>query len=483
VPDDSRSALLFLIQEFRPMKVLVIGQGGREHALVWKLKQSPKVTEVLCAPGNAGTAEEARNVGVSSTDIAGLVRLAKAEKIDLTVVGPEAPLVEGVVDAFKKAGLTVFGPSKAAAQLEGSKIFCKDILRKANVPTAEGWAFSDMEQANLFLQDREDSPYVIKADGLAAGKGVVICANREEAYAAVKLMMRKREFGAAGDRILIEECLVGEEVSILAIVDGRTIIPLEPAQDHKRAYDNDEGPNTGGMGAYTPASFATPELMATVIEKILIPTVHTMKKQGCEFTGILYAGIMLTTAGPKVLEYNVRMGDPETQPVLMRLKSDLFEILYAAALGRLKEFEEIEWDTRTAVSVVMAAEGYPYKYTNGKVIRGLEDAAKLPDVKVFHAGTDRLGTDIVTNGGRVLGVTALGDNVDDAKRKAYEAVKCIRWDGAWCRKDISDKARMGELIRHGGMFPKKSIEPDEEEGTQLADEEGDATPDEIQTPE
>ena len=445
------------------MKVLVIGQGGREHALVWKLKQSPQVTEVLCAPGNAGTAEDARNVGVASTDIPGLVRLAMNEKVDLTVVGPEAPLVEGVVDAFKKAGLTVFGPSKAAAQLEGSKIFCKDILRKANVPTAEGWAFNDIDLANLFLTEREDSPYVVKADGLAAGKGVVICANREEAYAAVKLMMRKREFGMAGDRILIEECLVGEEVSILAIVDGRTIIPLEPAQDHKRAYDDDLGPNTGGMGAYTPASFATPELMATVIEKILIPTVHTMKKQGCEFCGILYAGIMLTTAGPKVLEYNVRMGDPETQPVLMRLKSDLFEILYAAAQGRLKDFEEIEWDNRTAVSVVMAAEGYPHKYTNGKVIRGLDAAAKLPDVKVFHAGTDRLGTDVITNGGRVLGVTALGDDVADAKRKAYEAVKLIRWDGAWCRKDISDKARMGELIRHGGMFAKKPVEEEQEE--------------------
>jgi phosphoribosylamine--glycine ligase len=437
------------------MKVLVIGQGGREHALAWKLKQSPKVTEVLCAPGNAGTADDVRNVAVASTDIPGLVKLAKAEKVDLTVVGPEAPLVEGVVDAFKAAGLTVFGPTKAAAQLEGSKIFCKDILRKANVPTAEAWAFTDLEQAYQFLEEREDSPYVVKADGLAAGKGVVICANREEARSAIKLMMRKREFGAAGDRILIEECLVGEEVSILAIVDGRTIIPLEPAQDHKRAYDNDEGPNTGGMGAYTPASFATSDLMATVIEKILIPTVHTMKKQGCEFSGILYAGIMLTSAGPKVLEYNVRMGDPETQPVLMRLKSDLFEILYAAAQGRLKEFEEIEWDSRTAVSVVMAAEGYPYKYTNGKVIRGLDAAAKLPDVKVFHAGTDRLGNDVVTNGGRVLGVTALGDDVADAKRKAYEAVKCIRWDGAWCRKDISDKARMGETVRHGGMFPKK----------------------------
>lgn len=445
------------------MKVLVIGQGGREHALAWKLKQSPKVTEVLCAPGNAGTAEDVRNVAVASTDIPGLVKLAKAEKVDLTVVGPEAPLVEGVVDAFRAAGLTVFGPSKAAAQLEGSKIFCKDILRKANVPTAEGWAFTDLDLAYQFLDEREDSPYVVKADGLAAGKGVVICANREEARAAIKLMMRKREFGAAGDRILIEECLVGEEVSILAIVDGRTIIPLEPAQDHKRAYDNDEGPNTGGMGAYTPASFATPDLMATVIEKILIPTVHTMKKQGCEFSGILYAGIMLTSAGPKVLEYNVRMGDPETQPVLMRLKSDLFEILYAAAQGRLKEFEEIEWDLRTAVSVVMAAEGYPYKYTNGKAIRGLDAAAKLPDVKVFHAGTDRLGSDVVTNGGRVLGVTALGDDVSDAKRKAYEAVRCIRWDGAWCRKDISDKARMGETIRHGGMFPKKPAETEEGE--------------------
>ena len=468
--DDFRPALLFLIQEHGPMKVLVIGQGGREHALVWKLKQSPKVTEVICCPGNAGTALEARNVDIASTEIDKLVRFAKSEGVALTVVGPEAPLVDGVVDAFKKAGLTVFGPSKAAAQLEGSKIFCKDILRKANVPTAEAWAFSNAQQAVSFLEDREESPYVIKADGLAAGKGVVIASNREEAKAAIKLIMTKREFGAAGDRILIEECLIGEEISILAIVDGRTIIPLEPAQDHKRAYDNDEGPNTGGMGAYTPASFATPELMATVIEKILIPTVHTMKKQGCEFSGILYAGIMLTTAGPKVLEYNVRLGDPETQPVLMRLKSDLFELLLAAAEGRLKDYDHLEWDTRTAVCVVMAAEGYPYKYTNGKVIRGLDAAAQLPDVKVFHAGTDQLGSDVVTHGGRVLGVTALGDDVADAKRKAYEAVKCIRWDGAWCRKDISDKARLGELIRHGGMKPKGVIEEEKLDEPQAEDE-------------
>lgn len=445
------------------MKVLVIGQGGREHALVWKLKQSPKVTEIFCAPGNAGTALEGRNVAISSTDIEGLVRFAQSEKIGLTVVGPEAPLVAGVVDAFQKAGLTVFGPSKAAAQLEGSKIFCKEILRKANVPTAEAWAFTQADEAIRFLKDREEQPFVIKADGLAAGKGVLICQTRDEALAAVRLSMTKKEFGAAGEKILIEECLIGEEVSILAIVDGRTIIPLEPAQDHKRAYDDDQGPNTGGMGAYTPASFATPELMATVIEKILIPTVHTMKKQGTEFRGILYAGIMLTTQGPKVLEYNVRLGDPETQPVLMRLKTDLFEILLAAAEGRLKDFEEIEWDTRTAVCVVMAAEGYPGNYPKGQVIRGLDAAAQLPDVKVFHAGTDQVGHDVVTNGGRVLGVTALGDDVADAKRKAYEAVKCIRWDGGWCRKDISDKARMGLVIRHGGMKPKPPVEEPQDE--------------------
>lgn len=436
------------------MKVLVIGQGGREHALVWKLKQSPKVTEVYCAPGNAGTALDGRNVDIASTDISALVRFAQKEEIGLTVVGPEAPLVAGVVDAFQKAGLTVFGPSKAASQLEGSKIFCKDILRKANVPTAEAWAFSNADEAIRFLRDREESPFVIKADGLAAGKGVTVCANRDEALAAVRQAMTQKEFGAAGEKILIEETLIGEEVSILAIVDGRTIIPLEPAQDHKRAYDDDLGPNTGGMGAYTPASFATPELMATVIEKILIPTVHTMKKQGCEFRGILYAGIMLTTQGPKVLEYNVRMGDPETQPVLMRLKTDLFEILLAAAEGRLKDFDAIEWDDRTAVCVVMAAQGYPNKYPKGQVIRGLDAASQLADVKVFHAGTDQMGGDVVTNGGRVLGVTALGDDVADAKRKAYEAVKRIRWEGGWCRKDISDKARLGDLIRHGGMKPK-----------------------------
>lgn len=443
------------------MKVLVIGQGGREHALVWKLKQSPKVTEVYCAPGNAGTALDAKNVAISSLDIEGLVRFAKAEKIGLTVVGPEAPLVAGVVDAFQKAGLTIFGPSRAAAQLEGSKIFCKEILRKANVPTAEAWAFHSSDEAIRFLKDREEQAFVIKADGLAAGKGVIVCQTRDEALAAVRQSMVKKEFGAAGEKILIEECLVGEEVSILAIVDGRTIIPLEPAQDHKRAYDDDQGPNTGGMGAYTPASFATPQLMATVIEKILIPTVHTMKKLGTEFRGILYAGIMLTTAGPKVLEYNVRLGDPETQPVLMRLKSDLFEILLAAAEGRLKDFEEIEWDDRTAVCVVMAAEGYPGNYPKGQVIRGLEAASQIPDVKVFHAGTDQQGEHVVTNGGRVLGVTALGVDVAEAKRKAYEAVKCIRWDGGWCRKDISDKARMGHTIRHGGMKPK--VEPSEEE--------------------
>ncbi|MCA8998755.1 MAG: phosphoribosylamine--glycine ligase [Planctomycetaceae bacterium] len=423
------------------MKVLVIGSGGREHVLAWKLKQSPQVTQVFCAPGNAGTHEDVTNVDIPATDSERLAQFARAEGVDLTVVGPEAPLVAGVVDVFKAQGLKVFGPSKAAAQLEGSKAFAKDIMRQANVPTAEYRAFRTMEDAIQFINEREEVPLVVKADGLAAGKGVSVCETRAEAIAAVKSMMQDRAFGTAGDRIVIEEKLVGQEVSILALVDGRTIITLEAAQDHKAAYDGDTGPNTGGMGAYSPAPFATPELMDTVITQILIPTVHTLKRNNAEFRGVLYAGLMLTSQGPKVLEFNVRLGDPEAQPILMRLKTDLFPVLSAAAEGKLKELPDLEWDERTAVCVVMASEGYPGPLSTGHPIRGLADAAELPDTKVFHAGTALQGGAVVNTGGRVLGVTALGDDVSDAKRKAYEAVKCIRWQGAWCRKDISDKAR------------------------------------------
>ena len=425
-------------------KVLVIGGGGREHVLAWKLKQSPNVDEVFCAPGNAGTAIDVTNVDISAMDAERLVQFAIDNAIDLTVVGPEAPLVAGIADKFRSKKLRVFGPSQAAAALEGSKSFCKEIMRQANVPTAEHWVFTDEEDAIQFIDEREEVPLVVKADGLAAGKGVSVCSTKAEATVAVQRMLTEKAFGDAGAKIVIEERLVGQEISILALVDGKTIVTLEPAQDHKAAYDGDMGPNTGGMGAYTPASIATPELIDEVIERILIPTVHTMRKNGTEFQGVLYAGLMLTSQGPKVLEYNVRFGDPEAQPVLMRLKSDLYEILSAASDGKLKDLPELEWDDRDAVCVVMASEGYPGKLSTGHKIRGLEDAAQLEQTKVFHAGTGFDGDDVINTGGRVLGVTALGETLSQAKRRAYEAVKCIRWQGAWCRKDISDKARQHE---------------------------------------
>jgi phosphoribosylamine--glycine ligase len=423
------------------MKVLVIGQGGREHVLAWKLAGSPRVSQVFCAPGNAGTARDAQNVDLSSKDIDRLVRFAQAERIDLTVVGPETPLVAGIVDAFERAKLRVFGPTAKAAELEGSKVFAKEMMRLANVPTADFRVFENFEDAQTYIEERSDQRLVVKADGLAAGKGVVVCKTKQQAIAAVRQILVDRVFGDAGKRVVVEECLDGQEASILAIVDGSTIIPLEASQDHKAAYDGDQGPNTGGMGAYSPAPLVTPELMDTIIEKVLIPTVHTMKKQGRPFRGILYAGVMITRQGPKVLEFNVRFGDPEAQPVLMRLKTDLAEVLMAAADGKLEEIAPLEWDDRPAVCVVMASEGYPGDYKKGHVIRGIDEADRLDDVKVFHAGTAQVGDQIVTDGGRVLGVTALGENIAAAKLRAYQAVKCIRWDGAWCRKDISDKAR------------------------------------------
>jgi phosphoribosylamine--glycine ligase len=428
------------------MKVLVVGQGGREHVLAWKLAQSPKVEQVYCAPGNAGTAADVTNVDISSGDVDRLVKFAQTEQIDLTVVGPEAPLVAGITDAFESAGLRVFGPSKAAAQLEGSKVFAKEVMRQANVPTAECSVFHEPDEAIRYVEEREEVPLVVKADGLAAGKGVAVCSTREEAIEAIRDIMVEKSFGDAGSQLLIEDRLVGQEVSILAIVDGRTIVTLEASQDHKPAHDGDTGPNTGGMGAYSPAPFATPELMDEVIQQILIPTVHTMRKRKTPFRGILYAGLMLTSQGPKVLEFNTRFGDPEAQPVLTRLKTDLFDVLFAATEGRLAEFAELDWDDRAAVCVVMASEGYPGHYGKGHVIRGLDEAARLSDVKVFHAGTLLSGQDVLTDGGRVLGVTALGADISAAKKRAYEAVKCIRWDGAWCRKDISDKARLAPPV-------------------------------------
>ncbi|MEX0792972.1 MAG: phosphoribosylamine--glycine ligase [Pirellulaceae bacterium] len=427
------------------MNVLVIGAGGREHALAWKLSQSSRVDHVFVAPGNAGTEIDAENVPIAEDDFPGLVKFAKRNQIGLTIIGPEAPLVAGVVDYFKAEGLKVFGPNKAAAQLEGSKAFCKATLRNADVPTAEYRVFRDADTAMRYIKDRfplegEDVPLVVKADGLAAGKGVTVCRKAEDAMEAIDLIARQKIFGEAGSQIVIEERLDGEEASVLAITDGKTIVPLPPAQDHKPAYDNDQGPNTGGMGAYSPPPIITEEILEEVQAKILVPTVHGMKRSRHPFQGVLYAGLMMTNQGPKVLEYNVRFGDPECQPILFRLKSDLLDLLEATADGCLDQIEPPQWDPRPAVCVVMASEGYPDKYQKGYPIRGLDDAAELENVKVFHAGTTMHNGQVVTNGGRVLGVTAMGNTISAAKLQAYTAVKKIRWDGAWCRKDISDKA-------------------------------------------
>lgn len=424
------------------MKVLVIGQGGREHALTWKLARADSVSQVYCAPGNAGISEHATLVPIPVSDIDALVAFATTENIDLTVVGPEAPLVAGLVDTFQSAGLRAFGPSQNAAALEGSKAFAKEIMRRGNIPTAEYAVFESATEAIHFLDEREEQPWVVKADGLAAGKGVILCQTRPEARAAVNEIMVNETFGEAGARLVIEEMLVGEEASILSLVDGNTIVPLETSQDHKPAGDGDTGPNTGGMGAYSPAPLITSDLMEEIEQRVLIPTVHTMKLAGCPFQGLLYAGLMITSQGPKVLEFNVRFGDPEAQPVLLRLESDLGLVLAAAAEGTLSDFGPLVWDPRPAICVVMASHGYPGSYDKGHPIRGIEEANSLAGVQVFHAGTAQEGEDVVSDGGRVLGITAIGDDITDAKRRAYEGIKCIRWEGAWCRTDISDKARI-----------------------------------------
>ncbi len=427
------------------MKVLVAGSGGREHAIAWKIAQSSRVDRVFVAPGNAGTALDAENVEIAADDIPGLLAFAKQNKVNITVVGPEAPLCLGIVDAFEAEGLRAFGPSKAAAQLEGSKAFCKHVLRGADVPTADFHEFTDPSNAEIFVNERfgetpDDVPLVVKADGLAAGKGAIVCGTRDEVIEAIHIIAREKRFGNAGNKLIIEERMSGDEASILAITDGRTILTFPPAQDHKRAGDGDTGPNTGGMGAYCPTPSIDEKMLRWVESNVLVPTVHSMKRSRNPFRGILYAGLMLTSAGPRVLEYNVRFGDPECQPLLMRLKTDLIDLIEATVDRRLGEIGPLEWDDRTSVCVVMASEGYPESYEKGHEIRGLAEAAALPDVKVFHAGTKMDGDRVVTNGGRVLGVTAVGDTVALAKLQAYKAVKCIRWPGAWCRKDIADKA-------------------------------------------
>lgn len=423
------------------MKVLVIGNGGREHALAWKASQSPLVRTVFVAPGNAGTALEPalQNVAINPTNIPALLSFAQNEKIDLTIVGPEAPLVIGVVDAFRAAGLKIFGPTQGAAQLEGSKAFTKDFLARHKIPTAEYQNFTEVEPALAYVREK-GAPIVIKADGLAAGKGVIVAMTLEEAEAAVNDMLAGNAFGDAGHRIVVEEFLDGEEASFIVMVDGENVLPMATSQDHKRVGDGDSGPNTGGMGAYSPAPVVTDEVHQRAMDLVIWPTVRGMAAEGNTYTGFLYAGLMIDKQGnPKVIEFNCRFGDPETQPIMLRLQSDLVEMCLAACDGKLNETTS-KWDERPSLGVVMAAGGYPADYRNGDVIHGLP-LEEVADGKVFHAGT-RLREDdmVVTNGGRVLCVTALGDTVALAQQRAYELMKDIHWDGSFSRSDIGYRA-------------------------------------------
>lgn len=427
------------------MKILVIGSGGREHALAWKLAQSNRVTEVLVAPGNAGTATEAkcRNVDVGVTDIDGLLELVRSESVDVTVVGPEAPLVAGVVDRFREAGRRIFGPTAAAAQLEGSKAFAKDFLARHGIPTAYYAVHTEVDAALAYVREK-GAPIVIKADGLAAGKGVIVAMTLPEAEAAIIDMLDGNAFGAAGARVVIEEFLDGEEASFISLVDGVTALPMATSQDHKRVGDGDTGPNTGGMGAYSPAPVVSDEIHARVMREVVEPTVRGMAADGIAFTGFLYAGLMIDAEGaPKVIEFNVRFGDPETQPIMMRLQSDLLDLIEAGIDGRLDQMQA-QWDPRPSLGVVMAAANYPEKPRTGDVIH-LPSEQSNPgfsegDSKVFHAGTKLVDNQIVTSGGRVLCVCALGDTVAQAQQQAYEAMAEISWDGEFHRADIGWRA-------------------------------------------
>ena len=420
------------------MKVLVVGGGGREHALVWKLGQSAHVTKVYCAPGNAGIAQHAEPVDLAADDLDGLAAFAETERIDLTVVGPELPLSLGIVDLFKTRGLRVFGPNRAAARLEASKAFTKALLHEHDVPTAEFGVFDDADEADRYL-DRIDAPVVVKADGLAAGKGVLVCTSRGEARDAVAAIMRDRRFGEAGARVVIEEFLEGEEASFLAFTDGRHILPLASTQDHKPVFDGDRGPNTGGMGAYSPAPIVTPELAERIVDEVLTPVVHGLNARNVTYKGVLYAGLMIRAGRAEVLEFNVRFGDPECQPLMLRLRSDLFEVMNAVIDGRLDRIR-LDWDARPAVCVVLASGGYPGHYEKHLPIAGLDELADWPDGAVFHAGTQRRGDRVVTNGGRVLGVTARGADIDGALSAAYAAAARISWPGVHYRKDIGRRA-------------------------------------------
>jgi phosphoribosylamine--glycine ligase len=419
------------------VKLLVIGSGGREHALAWKLAQSPRVQKVFVAPGNGGTATENGLENVSITGIPELAAFARKEKIHLTVVGPEAPLAAGVVDAFKEAGLRIFGPSRAAAQLEASKDFAKSFMERHGIPTAQYRTFDDAAQAKAYVGQR-GAPIVVKADGLAAGKGVVVAASVAEAHAAIDQMLGEKRLGDAGSRLVIEDFLDGEEASFIVMCDGAHVLALATSQDHKRLRDGDAGPNTGGMGAYSPAPIVTPKIHARVMREIIQPAVEGMAKDGTPYVGFLYAGLMIDKGGnPKTLEFNCRLGDPETQPIILRLKSDLLELVEHALDGKLDQVEA-QWDRRAALGVVIAAAGYPEEPRKGDPISGLPKAAD--DCRVFHAGTRLEGKTVLTNGGRVLCVTALGDSVKMARTRAYEALKSIRFDGMQYRKDIAHRA-------------------------------------------
>ncbi|MFO7576578.1 MAG: phosphoribosylamine--glycine ligase [Pelovirga sp.] len=420
------------------MKILVVGGGGREHALIWKIAQSPLVEQIYCAPGNPGIAQLAECVHIEADEIEALVEFAGAEQVDLTVVGPEVPLTLGIVDRFQAAGLTIFGPSRAAAQIEGSKRFSKELMARHGIPTAAYRSFSDHDEAVAYIRT-QGAPIVIKADGLAAGKGVVVAMTEAEAVAAVDQMMLGQVFGAAGASVVIEEFMTGEEASFFAFTDGSVILPLASSQDHKRVFDDDQGPNTGGMGAYSPAPVVTPALHQIIVDSIVRPTIEGMAKDGCPYSGILYVGLMIKDGQPRVVEYNARFGDPEAQPLLMRMKSDIVPILAACARGHLAGLQ-IDWHDKAAVCVVMASGGYPADYTRGFPIHGLDAAAAVEDLMVFHAGTALEQGVVVNRGGRVLGVTGVGDTVRQAIDKAYAGVRLISWEKVHYRHDIGARA-------------------------------------------
>lgn len=420
------------------MKVMVVGGGGREHALIWKLSQSPRVEKIFCAPGNAGISEIAECLDIKPDDIDALLDFAKYEWIDLTVVGPEAPLVAGIADAFIKEGRRIFAPVASGSKLEGSKVYAKDFMRKYGIPTAEYKTFTSYLHAEEYVR-LKGAPLVIKADGLAAGKGVIVAGNVDDAIQALKLIMKEKAFGSAGDKVIVEQCLKGEEASFMVLTDGKTVLPLATSQDHKTIFDNDTGPNTGGMGAYTPAPVITKELEKEIMESIINPLVQGLKREQILYRGIIYAGLMICDGKPSVLEFNCRFGDPEAQPVLMRFDGDLFDVLKAAADGRLGEVN-FSWKKDSSICVVLSSEGYPGAYEKGRKIEGLDLLKGRDDLFVFHAGTAMNNGELVTSGGRVLGVTSLGEDIKAAKVTAYEAIQKIHFEGMHFRKDISDKA-------------------------------------------